>query len=229
MNTNNLITYVGIDFSLNSTSICYIRPDKILWTSITSITDDKEVDKILKRTKRQKSNAYCDLLGVSNVELKFLPKYSSNDNYQESERNKIAYFVSIAKTIIDDIKAKSVGDVYVAFEGISFGSAGNSLIDISMATALSRSNVIDNFGKDKLFIFPPSQVKKFAGKGTLKKDGMYEALLLNDKVNNTDFVKAMNTFKHEWLMGVKVASPISDIVDSTWVALFLQNSVETKQ
>jgi hypothetical protein len=119
-------------------------------------------------------------------------------------------------------------EVYVAIEGISFGAAGNTLIDIAMSTGLLRSSIATkllNNSLDRFFVFSPGTIKKFAGSGSFKKNDMYQALLKKSK--DLEFIKLLTIYEKDWITpGGVVKKPLDDLVDATWIALLLKDVVE---
>ena len=113
-------------------------------------------------------------------------------------------------------------------EGISFGSTGNSLIDISMATGIVRKSLVERISNDvdRLFIFSPSSIKKFAGKGNFKKIEMFDAILKESEIDS-EFIKTIGSNREACVTpkGV-VKKPIEDMVDSIWICKFLKHQVE---
>jgi hypothetical protein len=111
-------------------------------------------------------------------------------------------------------------------EGLSFSSNGNSLVDIAMATALLRERIIKGIGVDNFHVFSPTTIKKFAVKGNAKKDELYTALIdFKEEGNNlNELSQILDENKEEWITPKKVINkPVDDIVDATWILLFLKN------
>ena len=217
-------TIIGIDLSLNSTGICVLRGNSIDLVSV--FKTDNNIDKIFSR------NDHFTLLNGCK-ELKMILKNKELDKSKEyhiREREKISNFVSLASEIKDAIigSIKDGDDVYIGMEGISFGSPGNSLIDISMLTGILRSEILKILGNDpgRFFVFSPTAIKKFAGKGNFKKIEMYDSLCAQTEVNS-DFITLIKEKKE--MMVTKsgtVKKPTEDIIDSIWVARFLKNEIE---
>jgi hypothetical protein len=217
-------TIIGIDLSLNSTGICVLRGNSIDLVSV--FKTDNNIDKIFSR------NDHFTLLNGCK-ELKMILKNKELDKSKEyhiREREKISNFVSLANEIKDAIigSIKDGDDVYIGMEGISFGSPGNSLIDISMLTGILRSEILKILGNDpgRFFVFSPTAIKKFAGKGNFKKIEMYDSLCAQTEVNS-DFITLIKEKKE--MMVTKsgtVKKPTEDIIDSIWVARFLKNEIE---
>jgi hypothetical protein len=118
---------------------------------------------------------------------------------------------------------------HVAMEGLSFSSNGNALIDISMATGLLRERIISEVGADSFHVFSPTTIKKYAVKGNAKKDELYHALynFKEDETNLEHFGKILEANKEEWITPSKVVNkPIDDIVDATWINLYLKKELK---
>jgi hypothetical protein len=217
-------TIIGIDLSLNSTGICVLRGNSIDLVSV--FKTDNNIDKIFSR------NDHFTLLNGCK-ELKMILKNKELDKSKEyhiREREKISNFVSLASEIKDAIigSIKDGDDVYIGMEGISFGSPGNSLIDISMLTGILRSEILKILGNDpgRFFVFSPTAIKKFAGKGNFKKIEMYDSLCAQTEVSS-DFITLIKEKKE--MMVTKsgtVKKPTEDIIDSIWVARFLKSEIE---
>jgi hypothetical protein len=214
---------VGIDFSLNSPAFCIYNEGVYHWGSLTR--SERTADSLMKNTKKPYS-----ILGENeNFTLIFMEKKDLPEDYMEKERLKIDFFLEVVDTLFNSISDK-IGhkDFYVAMEGLSFSSNGNSLIDISMATALLRERIVQKIGKERFYVFSPSSIKKFAKKGNSKKDELYEALIeKKEETNLTEFTNILEKNKHEWITKSKqVNKPIDDIVDATWITLFLKEKIK---
>lgn len=220
---------VGIDFSLNSPAFCIYDGERYHWGSITR--SDRSGDSLMKNPKKP----YAILNESSDFYLGFIERSQLPDEYSERERIKINYFLQIVLHLWDKIK-EIIGDakdreVKIAMEGLSFSSNGNALIDISMATSLLRERICDFTGTDNFYVFSPTSIKKFALKGNSKKDELYEALILREKegTNLDNFCKILADNKSEWITGSKaVNKPIDDLVDATWILLYLREILEGK-
>lgn len=215
---------IGIDFSLNSPAFCCYKDGKYIWGSLTR--SDRSPESHLKSQKKP----FAILDKESDFNLYFVEKKDLPDDYTGRERIKIVYFMEIVDQLwssISDIMGES--EFYVAMEGLSFSSNGNALIDISMATALLRKKIIDRVGADKFHVFSPTSIKKFALKGNAKKDELYEALInfKESETNLENFSNILEANKTEWITPAKaVNKPIDDIVDATWITLYLKKELK---
>lgn len=215
---------VGIDFSINSPAFCCLKDGVYTWGSVTR--SDRSKESLIKNSKKP----YHWLDADPNFILDFINKEDLPDDYTGRERMKIVYFLSIVDRLWGSIKGvMGNSDFSVAMEGLSFSSNGNALIDISMATSLLRERIIREVGVDSFYVFSPTSIKKFAIKGNAKKDELYEALcnFKEDETNLEVFTRMLASNKEEWVTKAKqVNKPIDDIVDATWINLYLKKELE---
>jgi hypothetical protein len=215
---------VGIDFSINSPAFCCFKNGKYTWGSVTR--SDRSADSLLKNTKKP----YFILEQDDNFVLQFVDKRDLPDDYSGRERAKIGYFLEIVNALWNSIIGVMGHEPFhVAMEGLSFSSNGNALIDISMATGLLRERIISEVGVDSFHVFSPTTIKKYAVKGNAKKDELYHALynFKEDETNLEHFGKILEANKEEWITPSKVVNkPIDDIVDATWINLYLKKELK---
>ena len=215
---------VGIDFSINSPSFCCLKDNNYVWGSLTR--SDRTEDSLKKNSKKP----FFVLGDMENLRFIFLNKKELPSEYSERERIKIEYFLEIVDNLWDAI-SKEMGDepFKVAMEGLSFSSNGNSLVDIAMATALLRERIINKIGVENFHVFSPTSIKKFAVKGNAKKDELYYALidLKEEGTNMNELTQVLAENQEEWITPKKVVNkPVDDIVDATWILLFLKNNLK---
>jgi len=223
LNNKILKTLIGIDFSLNSPAFCVRKGNQLIWGSLTRSERDRE--SYIKSSKKP----YAILDPQEEFNFLFMDKKKMPDDYSEKERIKIDYFqelVDIFWTSIMEICKDE--EIVVAMEGLSFSSNGNALIDISMATALLRKKIVDQTGSSNFHVFSPTSVKKFALKGNAKKHELYESLVNLDsgETNLGKFTKILEDNKHEWITGGgNVNKPLDDMIDATYICLYLYDTV----
>jgi hypothetical protein len=212
---------VGIDFSINSPSFCCFKDNKYVWGSLTR--SDRTQESLRKNSKKP----FSVLGDLESFKFIFLDKKELPSDYSERERMKIEYFLEIVDNLWDSICVEMGDEPFkVAMEGLSFSSNGNSLVDIAMATALLRERIIKGIGVDNFHVFSPTTIKKFAVKGNAKKDELYTALIdFKEEGNNlNELSQILDENKEEWITPKKVINkPVDDIVDATWILLFLKN------
>lgn len=218
---------IGVDFSLNSPAFCTLCDGKFSWTSVTR--SDRNVESLTKNKKKP----FSVLSESEDFNLVFMDKKEIPDEYSARERTKMLSFIGMADAM-GDLILKDVGDkeFKIAMEGLSFSSNGNALIDISMATALLRLKIISKIGAENFYVFSPTSIKKFAHKGNAKKDELYESLIKLERpeTNLNNFTKLLESNQIEWVTPAKqVNKPIDDLVDATWIALYLESILKSKQ
>jgi len=215
---------MGIDFSLNSAAFCSLSSSDIYLGSLYRSSDTQE--KLMNR----KDRSIKELVNFKNLDLTILEKIQPSGEYHEVERNKIENFIERADIFFNMMRPYLDKTSYIFMEGISFGSTGNSLIDISMATALLRERIMSIIPSANFYVFSPSSIKKFALKGNAKKNELYETILLKDDIRIKSFQKLLSENKEFWIKGSKdVVSPCNDLIDAIWISLFGENFLQNKK
>jgi len=207
--------YVGIDFSLNSPGVC-IQNSSGEYTFISFFNfGDRELDakKIPKvyETHRDLS------LDCTIIAIPYNRQVGSKD-FMDREREKLVDGKKIAELIISCIiKIAGTTNVKIALEGFSYGSTGNSFIDIVQYNTFLRSRLLNEFGADSIYIVQPSHVKKLAGKGNANKHFMAKAFQ-EDVLNDLQLRKTkLWNWSKEKDFSEKIPLPISDLIDSYFV------------
>jgi hypothetical protein len=127
-------------------------------------------------------------------------------------------------SILKDMNVRAV-----AFEGHSFNSKGNSLMELVSYQFLLRNMLVNELSIDidRFFFYSPVTIKSFAGGARFKKIDMLNVFLSStDRVliENQTFVK-MKLQKDLLIKGENVVKPIDDLVDSYWILKKLQQDV----
>jgi len=204
--------YVGIDYSLRSSSACFFDGTDIKWVLYP-----------INQTLQKK--AICKRLEETGLVEVLFSKSKLEGSYTEKERGKMLEAICLSSKIVDSVQ-KWADDkderenFFFAFEGVSFGSKGNSLVDTSMSVGVTRSKLVSLFGADHMHVFAPTSVKLFAGKGNYNKIQMRDALMSRPEV--PDSIKEIFMDPEYTDKKGKLSTPIDDLVDATWIALFLQ-------
>ena len=164
-----------------------------------------------------------------NVDINIIEKKEFKGEYHIIERDKIINAVYFSEVVMNLLEPYMDENTIVGMEGLSFGSSGNSLIDISMTTALVRSAIVKIIKPNNFFVISPTSIKKFALKGNSKKDELYNAILEKriDDLRLKPFLDILKEYKDSWIKGSnKVEGPCSDLVDATWISLFVEENLE---
>ena len=208
---------IGIDFSLNSPGACVQTSDGnyhfITFFNYGNRIWDEEGKKIPKAFSVHKELMDDDaILGFPYnrqvTSKEFLPRERQK---LEDAGNISSLMVGIFSTLFED------DNVSIGLEGFSYGSKGNSFIDIIQYNTFLRKALIDKYAIENLSVFQPSHVKKLAGKGNANKHYMAEAFQ-NDVLND----KSLRSTKlWKWCQGkdfsTKIPKPIDDIVDAYFI------------
>jgi hypothetical protein len=189
---------VGIDMSKNSPGVCVREDDQLSFLSF------------IRGEERRKDAAHYASLRESGVKIITNPRSCETKEYSDSEIWKIEDSVLLAQTIVENLPDEV--DM-VGLEGFSYGSKGNSGLDIAGYAYSLRGALIKKYGTSKLCIFSPGNVKKTAGKGNANKELIMKFFLENqdETLNNSKFWKGI----HEGEIEKK--KPVDDIVDAYYV------------
>jgi hypothetical protein len=212
--------HIGIDFSLNSPAVC-VKDHNGSYQFFSFFNfGDRELDakKIPKAFEHHKTLADDHAI----IAIPYNRKVSSKD-FLQREREKLIDGKDIAELIINHIIALyGTINVKVALEGFSYGSTGNSFIDIVQYNTFLRSMLLTAYGADKIYIMQPSHVKKLAGKGNANKHFMAKAF--QDNVLNDDNLRKTKFW--DWAkdkdFSEKIPKPVDDLIDS----YFILNTIE---
>jgi len=207
------MTIVSIDFSILYPGICICKDFKeFKWLSVINT----------KPKKADQDNLDYLVKNYPNIKIeKTKTVRKTHPEYHITERVKLINYQELISKIITEI-LHEVGDdeVIVAIEGISFGSKGNSLVDISQSTGILKHEILTQVLKnnaDRLFIFSPSELKNSIGcKGNANKMDIFNQFKTEpqiEEIKSSDLYKAVHNEK--WIVqGEKIISPIIDMVDA---------------
>lgn len=208
------MTIISIDFSILYPGVCICRDFKeFKWIAVVN-TKVRKLDE--ERFDYINSN-------YSNIKiLRTSTKRSKDEQYHITERIKLTNYLELINTLVSAIKeeVKHDSNIIVCLEGISFGSSGNSLVDISQATGILKNEIctqLINNQVDRFFIFSPSELKNAIGcKGNANKHDIlakFKSDPLIDSVKESDLSKLINT--EDWIIEKeKILSPIIDMTDA---------------
>jgi hypothetical protein len=216
------VVRIGIDFSLNSPAVC-VKNGKGEYIFISFFNFG---DRIWDDTKKIPKAFQVHQELIENKTILGFPYYRNvtSDSFLIREREKLEDCRSIASLITNSLISFFGSDnAQVSLEGFSYGSTGNSFIDIVQYNSFLRSSLLETYGSDKISIFQPSHVKKLAGKGNANKHYMIKAFQ-DDVLNDKDL---RNTKLWKYVQGKdfseKIPKPLDDLVD----AYFILNSQTT--
>lgn len=207
------MTIVSIDFSILYPGICIVKDFKdFKWSAIVNT----------KITKKERENLDALTKLYPNLSINYTSsKRKTEAEYHLTERTKLVNYQELVDLIIKEILEKTDDDnIICAIEGISYGSKGNALVDISQSTGILKIKLIEevlNNQHERLFVFSPSELKNAIGaKGNAGKIDIFNKFKTDpviESVKESDLFKAVNSQK--WIQnGEKIVSPIIDMVDS---------------
>lgn len=161
--------YVGIDPSINSTGITInIWEDNSLFTEVFYIIKPNKLTR-----KEQKVTEDDDLKAVIYSTYEKIDTKDADDSHK-LELIKTKNLLNIVNVIshIITVYSKHCDKIYVGMEGLSYGSSARtrSIYELAGLNYLIRNELMTKH-MCKLYILPPTEVKKFAtGIGNCSKD-----------------------------------------------------------
>ena len=199
----------SIDFSINSTCMCVFSGDGYSWHHFS-----------------RDGMKYFDI-GSKFFKTQTFSKRESKSDYCSTERMKVVDAQTLCSSIVKTLEKNRVDAI--AFEGHSFNSKGNSLLELVSYQFLLRNMIIRdlNFSPNALFFYSPVTVKAFAGGARYKKTDMLNAFLeCDDELlqKNPVYIK-LKTQSDQLIKKDNVIKPIDDLVDSYWIVKKLQQDV----
>lgn len=208
------MTIISFDFSILYPGVCICR----------DFTDFKWIAGVNTKVRRLDTDRYQYINntypGIRIVTT--TSRRSKDEQYHITERIKLVNYLELIDLVISEVaeEIKDDGEIICCLEGISFGSSGNSLVDISQATGILKHQIVTkllNNSVDKFFIFSPGELKNALGcKGNANKHDILDKFISDpiiEKAKDSDLHKLL--LKESWIReGDKILSPIIDMVDS---------------
>lgn len=208
------MTIISIDFSILYPGICICKDFKYFdWIAIINAKISKKDRKKIEDSLYHYPNLMVDYTSTVRA---------TQPEYHLTERNKLINYLELIDLIVEKVLSKLDKEekVIIALEGISFGSSGNSLVDISQATGILKKAIIGsilNGDFDRFFIFSPSELKNAIGcKGNANKLDIFNKFKEDpgiESVKESDLHKFVNN--ESWILDKnRVLSPFVDMIDS---------------
>lgn len=236
---------IGIDFSINYPGICITNHE---------LTDFEWIAFINTKITKKLHKLFEDAM-IAYPKLKFYfieGKQKKTEFYYLTERNKImnqSLVVSGVTQVIEEILQKNIiitnkaenwnieydpnfqCNTAIAIEGFSYGSAGNTLVDLAQATGMLKYSLQMSrlLNPEYFYVFSPSELKKAIGaKGNANKIDVFNSFLetTNENLRQSDLFKFITANKDEIFDGKKIESPIPDMIDATLGVLKLQSFLQ---
>lgn len=161
-----------------------------------------------------------EISALSNVSIVHFNRRRKHDDYCIDQAQKIEDSHVLATLISSHIPERAP----IGLEGYSYGSKGNSFIDLIAFNSVLRNRLwLDGH---QVSVYTPSQVKTFAGKGNLNKQGMLLAFIENRSNDELLAESALWNWcveRRDLVLG-EIPKPIDDLVDSYWISRLLARS-----
>ena len=209
--------YTGIDFSLNSPGVC-VQNHQGEYKFITFFNYGNRIWDEEGRKIPKAFSVHKELM--DNKTILGFPYYRhvASKDFLLREREKMTDGQSIADLIGDILITLFGTDSHkVSLEGFSYGSKGNSFIDIVQYNTFLRNKLVNAWGVNKISIYQPSHIKKLAGKGNANKH--YMAKAFQDDVLNDKNLRKTKLWK--WTQGKdfseKIPKPLDDLIDAYFI------------
>lgn len=201
--------YVGIDPSINSTGITInIWEDDTLFSEVFYIIKGNKLTR-----KEQKVSEDADLCSIIYEIYEKVDIKAAEDSHELEliKTNNLLNIVNVISHIIT-VYSKHCDKIYVGMEGLSYGSSARtrSIYELAGLNYLIRNELMTKH-MCKLYILPPTEVKKFAtGIGNCSKDAV------------------INVFSSIFPHLLKIPK-IDDIADSWFICNYVRDIVTKKE
>lgn len=219
------------DYSINSPGITIQLNDKYHFFNFFNST--KTVDEIIKG-KSFDGKLFKELIELDDLTLiSYTRTVNSKQEYSDSECSKLYDALALVELISSNVSKFSTEIDHAAFEGYSYGSKGNSALDLAAGAALLRMDLfMQTNGNIK--IFSPKQVKKLSGNGNANKLDMYEAFIDNklgdESLKNSQFwnwvVNNQDLVIKQTKKSKEINKPLDDIIDSYFILQKLKDVIK---
>jgi hypothetical protein len=194
------MTIIGIDMSKNSPGVCVRKGSELTFLSF------------IRGSNKGKIASHYQTLDDANVKIHFY-EYSqpSKMEYSDSEVWKSVDAQRYAEWIVSHLPEEAD---FIGIEGFSYGSSGNSFIDIVGYGYAIRMALVKKYGSEKFSVFSPGNVKKTAGKGNANKELIMQYFLesTSEDLRNNLFWQELTSEKVD-----RTKKPVDDLVDSYYV------------
>lgn len=188
----------SIDASMNSSVVCK-------WT------DDYELKEIFFFTSRKKDIDW-EFENITNI------IYVSKNYFHEKKTfdNGLDKNLFMINSIVEYIKNQEEEITEIGIEGNSFNSIGKTS-DVFQYTGALKYALMKEFDI-KLHEYPPTVIKKYAGKGNYDKEAMRDAM--RNKHKNFQLTLDLDFFDDRF---GKDKHPQEDIVDAFWIGKLMES------
>jgi len=195
------MTIISIDFSINSPAIIIKDTTKDSYEAFSFVPNFND--------KLKSSQLYNELSKIMNIVSYTKYKPTKDPVKDQTIKMKNADYLSdaIMKAIIPHIKETPE----IRIEGFSFGSKGNSFIDMISFNTFLKVKMIQQWGHVIKVISPKTIKKLFTGNGNASKCDMLRSFVDNYDNELVDIIVSLNIIKKEEF---KIPKPLDDLIDA---------------
>jgi disulfide oxidoreductase YuzD len=190
---------IGIDFSINSTAVTINKNNN--FTFFSFVPNYKTTLKAF--STHEKISEYVTIVSYS--------KLSNDKNPIQEQINKLTSAENLSNEIIKILKIHIDDEVEFRIEGFSYGSSGNSFIDLIVYNTFLKAKLLKEYGVNSIKVIAPKTNKKlYTGNGNANKCDMVrkfgkEDLIFSRFLVEKEYVKEGN---------YQVDKPVDDLADS---------------
>ena len=208
---------IAIDFSINSTAICVQHNNKLDWYNIVSNLNLERKPFIVHKELAESSDN-VHIIGYERNKPKDL-------DYSDEQSFKISNADLHSDIIISALESHISGfGTIITFEGYSYGSKGNSFIDLIAYNTFLKTKIMMECHNGIQVVAPKSVKKHFTGNGNAGKPMMVnsfrdrtDTILKNDPVHN--YISSLD-------FGDNVPKPIDDLVDAFAILKYTEDRMK---
>ena len=208
---------IAIDFSINSTAICVQHNNRIDWYNIVSNLNLERKPFIVHKELAESSDN-VHIIGYDRNKPK-------NLDYSDEQSFKIMNANQHSDIIINALEPYIHGfSTIITFEGYSYGSKGNSFIDLIAYNTFLKTKLMMECENGIQVVAPKTVKKFFTGNGNAGKPMMVESfsnrtdkILKNDPVHN--YITSQS-------FGNDIPKPIDDLVDAFAILKYTEDKLK---
>jgi hypothetical protein len=189
---------IGIDFSINSTAVCIQNEGIKLFSFVPNYRSTLSGFKT--------HNKISDIVDIISYD-----KQASTKDPIADQSIKLANADSLSDAIINAIEPYIEGSPEIRIEGFSFGSKGNSFIDIITYNTFLKVKIIQKWGHCISVISPKTVKKLYTGNGNASKCDMLRTFFTKE---DSEFKQRLIDLELNREEDFNIPKPVDDLVDS---------------
>jgi hypothetical protein len=207
--------HIGIDFSINSPAVCILEENNYRFVGFYN-----EEGKKFEKKDPSDYKYHRHILLLDDIDIIHFSRRRKHEDYTVDQRQKIEDSHTLGTLISETV---GQGPCKVGIEGYSYGSKGNSFIDLISFNSVMRHVLYTTTDAD-IMVKTPSQIKILAGKGNANKGMMYEYFCQNTtKDPNLEKSSFWKWCVEQKFIG-EIPKPIDDLVDAYFISRSVQLS-----